>query len=302
MNLSQLRFACAVARAGSFTAAAAECCVTQPTLSNAIAQLEQELGVRLFERTTRRVGLTAHGEKLLPAMEEVLRAQQSLTRQARELLGPARETIRIGTSPLVRPALLGRIVEPFRMAHPDVDVVLSEMNMSDLYRLLDETQFDVVIGVAGQQRGTWTTATLYREPLLYVPRGGPSMERSSVEGVRLSDISDETFVMVPDTCGLARATRELFRAHRRKLIEYSGEAMSYQVLQDWALLGIAAAILPRSSITTSDVALPIVDKAGQPAMIEFEAAWRRDDVREGAWQRFREHLMSAAVEAVPGAR
>ena len=61
MNLSQLRFTAAVTFHGSFTAAASECCVPQPTLSNGIAQLEAELGERLLLRTTRKVSLTHFG-------------------------------------------------------------------------------------------------------------------------------------------------------------------------------------------------------------------------------------------------
>ena len=82
MNLSQLRFASALASTSSFTAAAAQCCVTQPTLSNGIAQLERELGDRLFIRTTRKVGLTAFGTHMLPYLLEVLSAQGNLLQQA----------------------------------------------------------------------------------------------------------------------------------------------------------------------------------------------------------------------------
>src|SRR5688572_2024795 len=100
MNLSHLRFASPLASSGSFTAAAAACFVTQPTLSNGIAQLEDELGERLFARTTRKVALTPFGTHLLPCIAEVLRAQSSLTLQARAFLKPEKRLIRIGLSPL----------------------------------------------------------------------------------------------------------------------------------------------------------------------------------------------------------
>lgn len=64
MNLSQLRFAQAVAELQSFSRAAEHCHVTQPSLSNGIAQLENELGGKLFERTTRSVHLTPFGKHL----------------------------------------------------------------------------------------------------------------------------------------------------------------------------------------------------------------------------------------------
>src|SRR5215831_19378387 len=72
MNLSQLEFAAAVGEKKSFTAAARACHVTQPTLSNGIAQLEEELGGRLFVRTTRSVALTPLGNHLVPYIKEVL--------------------------------------------------------------------------------------------------------------------------------------------------------------------------------------------------------------------------------------
>jgi DNA-binding transcriptional LysR family regulator len=71
--------------------------------------------------------------------------------------------------------------------------------------------------------------------------------------VSLDDIADEIFVMVPDACGLARSTRALFQSRRHKLKEYSGEALSYQVLEDWAALGVGAAILLESKVSRADV-------------------------------------------------
>ena len=69
MNLGPLRFAKAAAEERSFSKAAEKCNVTQPTLSNGIALLEEEVGGRLFARTTRRVDLTPFGAQLLPLIE-----------------------------------------------------------------------------------------------------------------------------------------------------------------------------------------------------------------------------------------
>lgn len=276
MNLNQLRFAEAVASTGSFTAAAARCCVTQPTLSNGIAQLEEELGERLFLRTTRKVGLTPFGAHILPYIAGVLNGQTTLVQQAQAFLRPSKRLIRIGTSPLVSAHLLGLMLEPFRRENPDIDVVLREMNLADLYRMLDEGRLDFAFGVAGAHKGLWRSALLYSEPLLFIPRGLSGPKRSHTQTVKLRDIADETYVMVPDACGLSRATRALFRSHRLKLHEYSGEAMSYQVLEEWALLGIGAAILPRSKLSAEGrSAFPIMSKSGQEVSISFEALWSR---------------------------
>lgn len=301
MNLSQLRFAQALATRGSFTAAAAECFVTQPTLSNGIAQLEAELGERLFARTTRKVTLTPFGAHLMPAIADVLKAQASLALQARAFLEPEKRLIRIGTSPLVSARLLGLMIEPFKRQHAGVDIVLREMNMADLYRMLDEGQLDFVIGVAGVHKGPWASTGLYREPLLFVPRGRAARGKPGARSVALKDIADETFVMVPDACGLARATRALFRSHRRKLHEYPGEAMSYQVLEQWAALGIGAAILPQSKLSAhAGGAMRITDKAGEAVTLPFEASWRKGPEDAGAVQAFARHLRDVVPALVRG--
>lgn len=301
MNLSQLRFANALAATGSFTAAAAECFVTQPTLSNGIAQLESELGERLFVRTTRKVALTPFGVHLLPCIADVLRAQATLTLQARAFLKPERRLIRIGTSPLISAHLLGLMIEPFKRQNHDVDIVLREMNMADLYRMLDDGQLDFVFGVANVHKGPWVRTPLYREALLFIPRRLEWSGKPGARSVALKDIAEETYVMVPDACGLARATRALFRSHRRKLHEYSGEAMSYQVLEQWAGLGIGAAILPRSKLSVqAKSAMSIIDKAGQEVTLSFEASWRRGSDDAGPVQAFARHLRDVVPAIVRG--
>ena len=301
MNLSQLRFASAVASEGSFTAAAAHCCVTQPTLSNGIAQLEDELGERLFVRTTRSVALTPFGTHVLPYITGVLGAQAGLVQQAQAFLKPDTRLIRIGTSPLINANLLGLMIEPYRQHHPDVEVVLREMNIADLYRMLDEGLLDFVFGVANVHKGAWAAAFLYAEPLLFVPRAAERSNDTRPHSVQLKDIAAETYVMVPDACGLSRATRALFRSQRRKLHEYSGEAMSYQVLEEWAALGIGSAILPKSKVSMGGtMALPITDKAGHEVTISVEAVWSRTGIQPPHLLEFANHLRKVVPGIVGG--
>lgn len=302
MNLSHLKFASSVAAEGSFTAAARRCHVTQPTLSNGIAQLEAELGERLFVRTTRSVTLTPFGRHVIPYIDEVLRAQAGVLQQSRAFHSPKQRLIRIGTSPLLNAKLLAPMIEPFTRLQPNIDVVLREMNMDDLYRMLDTGLLDFVFGVADIGTEKWNTAFLYEEPLRFIPRGATWPRGKRPSAVRLKDIADEMFVMVPDACGLARATRRLFRSHRRKLVEYSGEAMSYQVLEEWAALGVGAAILPLSKIaTTAHASFPIIDKTGREVTIAFEATWSRTDELAPYMKEFANHLNTVVPKLIAGA-
>jgi LysR family hydrogen peroxide-inducible transcriptional activator len=303
MNLSHLKFASTVASAGSFTSAARLCHVTQPTLSNGVAQLEAELGERLFLRTTRTVALTAFGKHIVPYIDEVLRAQAGLLQQSRAFHSPQQRLIRIGTSPLLNAKLLAPMIEPFTLHHSSVDVVLREMNMADLFRMLQAGLLDFVFGVVDAAPEKWRTAYLYEEPLRFIPRGAVWRQGKRPSTVRLADIANETFVMVPDACGLSRETRRLFRRHRRKLLEYSGEAMSYQVLEEWAALGVGAAILPLSKIATNaHESLSITDsKTGREVTIAFQAMWPRTDSQAQHLQDFAHHLHLVAPKLIAGA-
>jgi DNA-binding transcriptional LysR family regulator len=180
-------------------------------------------------------------------------------------------------------------------------VVLREMNMSDLYRMLDDGLLDFVFGVADVHKGPWIATFLYEEPLLFIPRGAVWSNGPRPQSVQLKDIAEETYVMVPDACGLSRATRALFRSQRRKLHEYSGEAMSYQVLEEWAALGIGAAILPKSKVAASGHAsFSITDKSGRDVTIGFEAIWSRTGTQSSHLLEFANHLRKVVPGIVGG--
>ena len=99
MNLQQMRYVKALAEKGSFVAAAGCCAVTQPTLSNGIAQFESELGHRLFTRTTRTVQLTSYGEQLLPTILEILLLTEQLKAAPNTKAEPASAALQVGISP-----------------------------------------------------------------------------------------------------------------------------------------------------------------------------------------------------------
>src|SRR5258708_8760165 len=146
MNLQQLRYARALAECGSFVQAAKQCAVTQPTLSNGIAQLESELGQQLFARTTRTVRLTEAGEYLLPSVADVLNAQAALMARARALSHPERRLIRIGVSPVLSVKFVAVVIEPFRLENRDVEVIFRELNLAEMMALLQGGQLDFLLG------------------------------------------------------------------------------------------------------------------------------------------------------------
>jgi LysR family transcriptional regulator, hydrogen peroxide-inducible genes activator len=285
MNLNQLRFVRAVVDAGTFTAAAEQCFVTQSTLSTGVALLEKELGAKLFVRTTRSVSLTPFGRGLLPRIDKILAAHSELQRAAEELAGADAEVVRLGVCPLVDSRRLEEVLRPYRDANRNVRVVLEQLDGVEPKVVLDEGRFHFVIGPSETRRRPLERALLYEDPLVYVAGEGP---------VRLQEIAADTFLLVNETCGLTLLTRQLFKSRRLALHEYEGRGVSFPVLEEWAAVGLGSAILPRSKVSSPDQARPIVFGNGHPATIRFDAVWSPSAIRSPHLEALARQLKAAA--------
>lgn len=289
-----LRYAQAVARTGSFSAAAREYDVTQPALSNAIRRLEKILGARLFERNTRGARPTVFGATILPRIDAALAALDAITAEARHWRAGEPRPVRIGVSPLISADVVAR-------AHSAVaglpgrgrgSLVLREADLSKLCTALDDDELDLIVVPAVLPLTRYRHRVIGSEPVVLVepgagdaagpansaspadPAGPASPTEARAAAARIDDVARRTLLLVPDTCGLTTFTRDLLADRGLPLRAYSGEAASYRVLEDWAGMGLGSALLPRSKVTRVDSSVrPVVDARGAAITIAYEAAW-----------------------------
>lgn len=306
-----LRYAQAVARTGSFSAAAREYDLTQPALSNAIRRLEKILGARLFERNTRGARPTVFGATLLPRIDAALAALDAITAEAQHWRAGEPRPVRIGVSPLISADVVAR-------AHSAVaglpgrgrsSFVLREADLSKLCTALDD-ELDLIVVPAVLPLTRYRHRVIGSEPVVLVEPGagdaaGPANSASPTDptraaapansaapvdpmcaanptspaearaaAARIDDVARRTLLLVPDTCGLTTFTRDLLADRGLPLRAYSGEAASYRVLENWAGMGLGSALLPRSKVTRVDSSVrPVVDARGAAVTIAYEAAW-----------------------------
>lgn len=289
MTLTQLEHVHEAHKAGSFSAAARVCGVTQAALSNSIAKLEEELGGRIFSRTTRRVSLSPFGRTLLPCIEQMLSGRDALLAAARAQQAPT--TTVIGHSPLIPPHVLTQVVSAIRGDHIGSDIRLVEENLSDLLQRLGEHTIDIALIPEAEYARSIRSAPVYQDPLFYVARRSRD---SSLAEAELTSVGADTFVMVPDSCGLARTTRALFASANVPLQVYGGEAMGYHVLQEWAALDLGSAILPRSRLAAGTHAVPLLRAPGVPAVLTYRVAWHSEYARGKALGRLLQNLPAVA--------
>lgn len=270
-SLSALRYAEAAARLGSFSAAARECGVAQPTVSAAVAELETSLGTPLFVRSGRRLEPTAAGARLLPEIAAVVGAVDGLRARARELTSAARHELRIGFSPLVGAARLALLLDPYRRQNPDTRMLFFESGVADLEQRLDAGRLDLVVGCGLRRVRTRKRLRLLSDPLALCSRT-PAGPRDAV--ARLASVRGHRLLLTEDLCGLATVTRTLLDGAGVPIDAYPGRAMSYGALEDWVELGLGAAVIPWVHVRDKSLARALVDDAGRPLAIQIEAVWK----------------------------
>ncbi|MGW4882549.1 LysR family transcriptional regulator [Streptomyces sp. NPDC004262] len=299
MNIEGLRYAQAVSRTRSFSAAARDYGGTQPALSNGVARLEAELGVKLFDRSPRGVTPTAHGARVLPMIDRALEALDSVTAEARRLIGPAAGAIRVGVSPLIGADLVGCAFSAARALSRPRDLVLREADLDLLRVALKDGELDVLLVPEVEAMPALRHRTIFTEAVVVID---PALSPGADGPVELSDAAGADFILVPDTCGLTTFTTRLFEDADLPLRTYPGEAASYRVLDEWARLGVGAALLPGSKVTADHAGCRPLVRGGRPVEISYEAVWGRDNPLGADLEAFVGHLADSAACRPTGRR
>lgn len=194
MELRHIRYFAGLARTLHFSRAAHELHLTQPALSQAIRQLETEIGARLLDRTTRNVTLTPAGQRLARDAQRILATVEESEAAVRRIAGGAADTLRLGLTHSAGPGVLERVARAVRTALPDAALTVRPDLLS--------TQVAVAVGEGrldlGIVRGAVTlpglaTAPSHTEELcLVLPADHPLAQ---AETVTLDDLRDEAFVL-----------------------------------------------------------------------------------------------------------
>ena len=164
LELDLLRAFVAVAETGSFTAAADVVHRSQSAVSQKVLRLEEILGRRVFDRTSRTLGLTPDGERLLVAARRMLELNDRLIREWRE--PPASGTLRLGVSEDFIPGQLPKLLARFGRLYPGVHIDLMTGLSGTLLEAYDADRLDAVIAKrsGAQPRGR----VIWREPLVWL--------------------------------------------------------------------------------------------------------------------------------------
>lgn len=199
MTLTELRYIVALAQDGNFSRAAERCSVSQPTLSVAIARLEDELGVQLFERGKGFVSPSAVGSRVIEqariALAEAEKVRQIAVHGRDQLEGP----LRLGVIHTIGPYLLPQLIHALKEVAPDMPLAIEENMTASLSDMLRDNEVDVLIIALPFDIPGVLTRPIYDESFkVVVPRGHPWEGKVSIAPEEVA--GDEILLLKAGNC------------------------------------------------------------------------------------------------------
>ena len=196
MEVHQLRYFCAVAESGNFTRAAEAARVAQPSLSQQIHKLEDELGAKLFDRLPRSARLTQFGRAFLPKAQAILRQIGEARVEIREMASAESGEVVLGAIPTIAPYLLPAMLSSFGRQHPSVSVSVVEEITPTLLERLHEGTIDLALLALPAAGDELIVSELIEESLFAVL---PDSHRlANRRSIRLDDLREQPFLLLKE--------------------------------------------------------------------------------------------------------
>lgn len=281
MTLTELRYVVALAQERHFGRAAAKCFVTQPTLSLALAKLEDELGLQLFERNKTEVLITDRGHAIVEQARRVLDEAAKITQLARgskdELVGP----LKIGVIPTIGPYLLPELVPALKKRAPQMPLEIEENLTGHLTPMLRDGDIDcAIVALPFLVSGVLSTP-LYDEKMSVVVPSGHAWQ--SKKSVKRAELANENVLLLNTGHCFRDQVVEACPGQNNTAAE--GRAgSSIETIRNMVASGLGISVLPDGALSRQHsnklvTALPFADPA--PSR-RIGIAWRESFGRKRA--------------------
>ena len=322
MTLTELKYIVAVAREKHFGKAAEACFVSQPTLSVAVKKLEEELELKLFERSAGEVTVTPLGDEIIRQAQSVLEQAAEIKEIAKRGKSPLSGPLKLGVIYTIGPYLLPDLVRQIIERTPQMPLMLQENFTVRLLEMLRTGEIDCAILAEPFPDTGLATAPLYDEPFMAaVPSSHPLARQSAVTSEQLKN---ETMLLL--------GTGHCFRDHVLEVcpefaryasnaegIRKSFEGSSLETIKHMVAAGMGVTLVPRLSVPPQALAqppsaidtgahtdapfvnyLPVEDAhAGSaPPTRRVVLAWRRSFTRYEAIAALRNAIYACALPGV----
>ena len=294
----------ALARERHFGRAAGGCHVSQPTLSVAIRKLEEELGVRLFERRASQVALTDVGERVVTQAKRVLDEASAVREIARQGRDPLAAPLRVATIYTIGPYLWPGLIRHLQRKAPQMQLLLSENFTLKLIEQVRNGEIDVAIMALPLPPCGLSVQAVYDEPfVIAVPRRHAWTRRKAIAS---ADLENETMLLlgsghcfrdqVLDVCPERSRDTESPEGMQRTF-----EGSSLETIRQMVATGIGITVMPRTAMparVSRQSLVAYLPFRNPPPHRRVVLAWRRSFTRTEAVESLRQAILDCALDGV----
>jgi DNA-binding transcriptional LysR family regulator len=261
LDLPKLRIFAAVARTGSFTRAADELDLRQPTVSQQIQVLERSLRTPLFERMGRRVQVTAAGAALLPYAERLLALATEAETATREAAGLSARTLRLGAGNTLATYVLPDLLARLRWERPDVVVQVQVGNTEQLIAAVVDNRVELAVVGAPLSHPALEIHAFLRDDLVMIMP--PDDEWAERRAISLAELQSRTLLLREEGSALQATLSELLR-ERGIVPERTITLGNLEAIKRCVEAGLGVSVVPQLAVrreVSADMlrALPLAD-------------------------------------------
>lgn len=206
MDVRQLNYFLEVAQHLSFSKAAEALHLTQPTLSKMVKSLEDELGVILFDRTTKHMQLTDAGEIVLGEAQEIMKLIQNMSSKLSDLMKIKQGNIKVGLPPVIGSLFFPKLIRDFHTLYPQIKIEFVEEGAKKVERLVEEGSIDFGFAVLPVDDQLFDTCPFVNRELKLIVY--PEHRLAMLEQVSLIQLKNESFILLQEDFALHDRIRE----------------------------------------------------------------------------------------------
>ncbi len=253
MDFREMAYITAVADCGSITAAAKKLYISQPSLSCIVAKVEQDVGVKLFNRKNYPLTLTYAGEKYVETARKILALGSNLRRELLDIGEGVKGRIRFGIPTERAGYMLPEVLKRFKEQYPGIDVQIYEAGSDDLLEMLrkNEVNFYIIPRSRTELPEGVKSELIYREKLYLVAGPGvvtpDRMKEDGSQAVSLGRLKEEPFILLKKGHAIRKKADAVLKRHRispARIMEVSSCISAVQL----ASAGLGVTIVPERAV------------------------------------------------------
>ena len=297
MTLNELRYIVAVAQERNFRRAAEKSFISQPALSLAIQKLEEELGLKIFERGKSNISVTPVGMEIVGQAQRTLEEAERIREIARQGKDHLAGTLRLGIIYSVGPYLLPDLVPALKKLAPDMPLEIEENITANLDTLLHNGKLDVIIIALPFGDSGIATKAVYDEPFEVVVDNGHRW--ANRRSIKAEELSAETVLLLDSGHCFSNQVAEACPELNRKGADIQ-QGTSFETIRNMVASGLGITVLPASanSARYRNKLLIVIPFANPAPSRRIALAWRKSFARGQAVEVLAQAIAQAKISGI----